>query len=630
MKTFVIVFFVVVGAASSAERGPRAAPGEGSEELSAALPRQGRPDEYVSSGVCRECHPKEYESWHATYHRTMTQAATPNAVVGRFDRVELESRGMKYLLERRGEAFWVEVVDSRRQRGSGAKAGVEGDTKSSTSNPPRVRRRVVMTTGSHHMQAYWVQGGRGRELLNFPFLYLIDERRWIPREDGFLRPPDMGAIGGMWNDNCIDCHSVGGQPRLDPRTRAVDTRVAELGVACEACHGPGKEHVRVSGAPRAASNPTGADAASRNLAIVNPAACSPQVSSQICGQCHGVTFVKDVGAWLREGFRYRPGADLEESRYIPRPARGLDQPWLKRLLAEWPTFVEAHFWADGMIRVSGREYNGLIESPCFAGGQLSCLSCHSMHRSHPDDQLARGRDGNEACLQCHEAFRAAIQSHTHHPPDSPGSNCYNCHMPYTTYGLLRAMRSHQIDSPRAEDSVATGRPNACNLCHLDKTLAWTSRHLSAWYGARVPPQLRGEDRSVAASLSWLLSGDAGQRALIASSMGWKPALEASGRRWQAPFLAQLLVDPYAAVRFLADRSLRRLPGYESYEYDFVGPLPERAQGRQRALDIWSRAAAGTPDRTGRAVLIDADGELEQAILDRLLERRDDRPVNLAE
>ena len=38
---------------------------------------------------------------------------------------------------------------------------------------------------------------------------------------------------------------------------------------------------------------------------------------------------------------------------------------MKRLLADDPGFVEDSFWSDGMVRVSGREYNGLIDSPCF-------------------------------------------------------------------------------------------------------------------------------------------------------------------------------------------------------------------------------------------------------------------------
>ena len=70
-----------------------------------------------------------------------------------------------------------------------------------------------------------------------------------------------------------------------------------------------------------------------------------------------------------------------------------------------------------------------------------------MHQSPPVDQLAVGMETDEACLQCHTEFRGRIAEHTHHPVESAGSRCYNCHMPFTTYGLLKSVRSHLIDSP---------------------------------------------------------------------------------------------------------------------------------------------------------------------------------------
>ena len=589
-----------------------AAPPDGLSTGADGLPRLGRADGYVTSNACRECHRDEHASWHASYHRTMTQVASPETVVGRFDDVLLAFGGRSYRLARREDEFWVQMIDPDGAQAKRARGRVGGEG-------PRVWKRVVMTTGSHHMQVYWVPGRPRGVLHNFPFLYHIGEQRWIPREAAFLRAPQMGPIGGVWNDNCIDCHSVGGQPGLDFRTGQFDTRVAELGIACEACHGPGKEHVRVARDGRVDAN----------ASIVNPADLTAKQSAQVCGQCHGVTFVKDIRDWLGHGFRYRPGEDLAKTRHILQPAENRDAAWVKRLAAEWPTVFDELFWSDGMIRVSGREFNGLVGSSCYEGGKLSCLSCHSMHRSEPNDQLARGMDGNRACLQCHESMRDAVPAHTHHAADSSGSLCYNCHMPHTTYGLLKAIRSHQIDSPRVATSLKTGRPTACNLCHLDKTLAWTAKHLSTWFGA-PSPVLTDEQQSVSAALLWMLRGDAGQRALIAWHMGWDSALDVSGRRWLAPFLAELLNDPYPAVRFVAYRSLRRLPSYDDIPYDFVGTADQRTRSRRDVLDRWLRVDADRTDRTGPAVLIDADGGLDEAAVERLLRQRDDRPVYLAE
>ena len=205
-------------------------------------------------------------------------------------------------------------------------------------------------------------------------------------------------------------------------------------------------------------------------------------------------------------------------------------------------------------------------------------------------------------------------------------------MPHTTYGLLKAIRSHWIDSPSVESTLETGRPNACNLCHLDRSLGWTSEHLAEWYG-RPEPELSDDDRAIAASVLSCLTGDANQRALAAWHMGWGPAMDVSGREWQAPYLAHLLNDPYSAVRFIAYRSLRRLPGFEALRYDFVGKPEARRNASARMLSIWRALTARervSPKRDRPTVLVGSDGQLDIATIARLSQQRNDRTVDLRE
>jgi hypothetical protein len=259
-----------------------------------------------------------------------------------------------------------------------------------------------------------------------------------------------------------------------------------------------------------------------------------------------------------------------------------------------------------MVRATGREYNGLLDSPCFknAGADarrtMTCFSCHVMHKPADDrrpmrvwanGQLAAPATGNGACTSCH----ATTSDHSHHRAESSGSSCVECHMPHTTYGLLKTIRSHQISSPSASATVATGRPNACNLCHLDKTLAWTADYLERWYGA-PRPGLGEDEQSVAAAVLWLLKGDAGQRAIVAQAMGRSPAQEASGTAWLTPYLALTQKDHYDAVRMIATRSLMTLPPFRR------GDLPK-----------------GNP-----RLLINDDGTFDAARVNRLVRERDNR------
>jgi hypothetical protein len=241
-------------------------------------------------------------------------------------------------------------------------------------------------------------------------------------------------------------------------------------------------------------------------------------------------------------------------------------------------------------------------------------------------------DGPRACLSCHAEYgtEEALARHTRHAPGSSGSDCLNCHMPYTTYGLVKAIRSHTITSPSAAETLASGRPNACNACHLDQPLAWTAAKLAEWHGHPVPP-LDADRREVAEAVVQALTGDAGQRALAAWSLGWEPARAASGTGWMPYVLSTLLQDPYDAVRFVAMRSVRRDPRWIVYTLDFTRPIEEqRLAVRASYLRDWQqRGLSATPEQRA-AVLIDADGKLDADRFRALYGRVDGRPVRLSE
>ena len=597
-------------------------------------------DEYVSSDTCRACHPAQYATWHGSFHRTMTQVATPESVRADFDGVVVEAvHGRPMRLERRGDEFWAEFDDP----------GWAGDPR----NRPRITRQVVMITGSHHQNIYWYSTGHERTLNVLPGVYLLGEKRWTPRNAVVLAPPGQGVamLDGHWNAVCIDCHTTHGKTRFDTpflsepiRDQAVDTTVAELGIACEACHGPAATHVAVNRNPlrRYALHAGGEP----DPTIVEPTRLDPQRASQVCGQCHSIWEFPDTAserAASAGGLPYRPGDDLRATRFVAQPRVNGRSEAMQALIAADPDFVRGSFWPDGLVRVSGREYNGLLDSPCFAEATepertLSCFSCHTMHKT-PDDprtvaewadthQVSAGMDGDAACTRCHEPIAADLPVHTNHAPESTGSRCYNCHMPYTSYGLLRAIRSHTVTSPSVRESVEVGRPNACNLCHLDRTLAWSAEHLRSWY-AQPAPRLDESECAVAASILWLLRGDAGQRALTAWSYGWEPAQEASGTSWMVPYLGELLGDPYDAVRFIAARSLRTVPGFETLQYDFTGERQDRIDSAVGALRAW-RNSAQARARRDPELLFGVDGELDTAAMRRLFDGRDTRPLFLRE
>jgi hypothetical protein len=569
-------------------------------------------DGYVSSRECRACHLDHHASWSASYHRTMTKPATAEYVFGDFGVGELEHAGRRVALRSEHGRFYMD------------------------------EQEVVLVTGSHHMQVYWYETGRGRELGQVPFIYLKQEQRWIPRAMAFLHEPGRLRLAetGRWNTTCITCHTTHGQPRI-ARDTSLDTRVAEFGIACEACHGPGRAHVQKHRSPMARYAAHASEAGDDS--IVNPERLAHDRASEICGQCHAVWQFENVDEqkrWAERGFAYRPGDERDPTRWLFSVSHASRDRRIGEVVRDNPDYAFGQFWRDGQARVSGREFHGVSDSPCYERGELSCLSCHAMHQAADDgraraawadDQLHPEHDGDRACLQCHDELARGLAQHTRHAPESSGSRCYNCHMPYTSYGLLKAIRSHEITVPSAAETVATGRPNACNLCHLDKSLAWTARALQE-RGGMQPPELQSDQQTIAASVLHATRGDAGQRALIAWALGWEPAQRASGAHWIAPHLGVLLDDPYDAVRFIAERSLRTLPGYDRelarLRYDFVhapNGRPPVAPEIARIAAARAPAHAANPD-----VLLGPGGALDAQTLARLLAARDRRPVDLLE
>lgn len=584
------------------------------------VPQAGKVVSYAGSKECRECHEKEYGSWHQSYHRSMTQLPVPGAVLGDFNGVVLTNQGHRFTLERRADEYWVKI-----QRLGEAVGGGESEVE---------ELPLGLVTGSHHMQVYWVPNGMGNAQMGFPFTWLIPEKRWVPRNTTFIRPPQMEHRAETWNQVCARCHATGAQPNYDRESRTWGTQMADLGIACEACHGPGEKHVAEQRVlKREGKKP---DPKVAMTSIVHPEKLEASRASQVCGFCHSMKWFDRNEGWPLRGFSYRPGDDLEKSTPVIRPKQLEKQPWLTNVLAKNPDILQDFFWGDGMIRVSGREYNGLIESPCYKGGHFSCLSCHSLHGSEPNDQLAREKTGTGACVACHERFRSEteVAKHTHHRVGGSGAECYNCHMPHTTYGVLSAIRSHQISSPRVVDQKATGRPNACNLCHLDKTLLWTSGKLQEWYG-HTEVGLSAEEREVADSVRMGLSGDAGQRALVAWHLGWGPGLEVAGREWVGAVLGAMLDDPYAAIRCVAERSLRAVsPGLVPSGYDYTIPVDGRSAVMGGVISAWSRTMGDRAHGGGggaSGILVRAgDEEGTMGRLRELISRRDERVVRLRE
>ena len=137
----------------------------------------------------------------------------------------------------------------------------------------------------------------------------------MPMDAAFIDPPTNHRQPRLprWNLACLKCHVTKPVPAVEDAE--MDTTVTEFGIACEACHGPGEAPVAANQNPlrRYEKHPAGDDVA--DATIVNPLRSDPTRSSDVCGQCHGITEIKQesLDDLLREGEIEGVGAASERA-----------------------------------------------------------------------------------------------------------------------------------------------------------------------------------------------------------------------------------------------------------------------------------------------------------------------------
>lgn len=414
-------------------------------EAEAVVPGQSEGG-YVGAAACAACHPDQMGAWKKSDHDLAMQVADPDTVLGDFEDARFTDAGTTTLFRRVGDEFFVRARDGN---------GRERDFA------------VPYVFGVHPLQQYLVDVGNGH-LQAYPIAWDVEAGVWISLYPGEAIEADdplhWTRYGLNWNQGCADCHSTDLQRNYDPVTHRYETTWSEIDVACEACHGPGAEHVAWadSGDP----DPSEAGASIESLsagAFAGRMRERQRRQIETCAPCHARRSPVHPGGL--------PGTPLTDSF---RPA--LLSPDL--------------YHADGQILDEVYVYGSFAQSRMYGEG-VTCTDCHDPH------SLELVAEGNAVCTQCHEAAAYDVETHTHHPADGEAGRCVSCHMAETTYMQVDPRRDHGFHIPRPDLSAELGTPNACTGCHGDRSDAWARDHVIEWYGAQRPEDIH-ETRAMAA------------------------------------------------------------------------------------------------------------------------------------
>lgn len=382
---------------------------------------------FVGGQTCQSCHAQEWDEWKGSHHDYAIAEADEESVRANFNNTEFQIGDQNYRFFREGESYMVEAP------------GPDGE--------PTVYE-IDYTFGWEPLQQYLVDFGKGK-MQALQVAWDVEQSRWYSlQEEEQPEPGDWLHWTGAsmnWNTMCADCHSTNLQENYIAEADSFHTTWSVIDVSCEACHGPGKEHVEFMNSPEAENAPI-----DRIRKDVNLAANVTQ-NSQIntCAPCHS----------LRQTLtdEYIHGEEFMNhfDPMLPHPG---------------------NYFADGQIQGEVYVYGSFLQSKMYANG-VKCTDCHNPHTLELKAPLTE----NKLCMTCHEPKYNSPEHHFHEM-NTESSQCVNCHMTGRTYMGTDFRRDHSFRVPRPDQSAQFGTPNACNDCHTDQSAEWAAEAVKEWYG----------------------------------------------------------------------------------------------------------------------------------------------------
>ncbi len=495
---------------------------------------------YLGSESCKSCHEQQYNDWEGSHHDKAMMIADSISVLANFDTTFYSQEVTSRFYKKDGKFFVnTEGID-----------GIYNDFE------------IVYTFGYTPLQQYIVEfpGGKFQCLRT---AWDTEKKVW------FDLYPDMKLVhdewiywtkGGLnWNTMCSDCHSTLVRKNYDPAKDTYNTTFSIINVSCEACHGPGKEHVSIAESEDFKNDPDSTKYLGKLYMGKN---VYPKQMVDDCARCHSLRtqyteFYDHQGTYM--------------DHYAPDMLR------------------DGQYFADGQILGEDYVYASFIQSKMYSKN-VKCNDCHNIH------SLELKFKGNDLCLQCHVKEKYNVKEHHFHEMETIAAECISCHMPGRYYMGNDFRRDHSFRVPRPDLSARYGVPNTCNEsgCHADQTPEWAAKFVKEWYGpqrvkhfsealafgrTRVPEAVPGlidlaEDKTqpaIARSTALMYLGETvdpiAYRSIVSLLGDMDPLVRYTSARSagqlppqeKARFLTPLLVDDIRTVRIAALGSLVGVP-----------------------------------------------------------------------
>ncbi len=401
---------------------------------------------FVGGQNCISCHQKEYELWKNSDHDRAMMIANDSTVLGDFNNVEVEFRGTKHKFYKRDGKFFVYT------------SGIDGKMS---------EFEITHTFGVRPLQQYLVPFDKGRYQC-LPIAWDLEKNRWFDMAGMVYQAEELEPDSWFywtnqsqnWNGMCTECHSTNLQKNYDLEKDSFNTTWSDINVNCEACHGPGSEHLNwaeTSEEDRSLDSTAGL--------VLKTSGITSKKFVENCAPCHS----------RRTSFGPNEHSDAEFCN-LHRPQN----------------IFPPLYYADGQILDEDYEFGSFTQSKMYINN-VRCSNCHDSH------SLKLKFEGNKLCTQCHLSEKYDNKQHHFHKnanekgesvknkfgeliPVGEGALCVNCHMPGKYYMGIDFRRDHSFRVPRPDLSIKYNVPNACNDCHAEKSLPWSADFIRKNYG----------------------------------------------------------------------------------------------------------------------------------------------------
>ena len=324
---------------------------------------------YAGDARCESCHAQKVETFHRTAHYLTSRLPDATTILGSFaagsNVMKTSNPDLFFRMDRKGNEFF--------------QTAVEGETPFITEHTERFAF-VIGSGGKGQTYLFW----KGDELFELPVSYW-SELGWV-NSPGYR--DGTANFGRPVIPRCLECHGTYFLSLAPPPNRYSQSN-SIVGITCEKCHGPGREH---------ADHFTAKATPGLDSGVLNPARFSRDRQMDLCAWCHA-----GAGEPLQPSFSHVPGEALD--KYLKLPAPDPTAP----------------------LDVHGSQVEMLERSLCFRKSSMTCVTCHDVHTVQHDLT-----EFSKDCLGCHKPETVMFPKQNH----LSTSNCITCHMPLQETKLI--------------------------------------------------------------------------------------------------------------------------------------------------------------------------------------------------